>query len=86
VRVLIEGVVNGVRSSKKAAYLQFLTHGEDGLFLEEVKVVGADKVDLLPFKGKKVLLEDVSISSDGFNKYYRVDDISKVKLIEGEKK
>jgi len=90
-----EGVVAAVDfkefEGKKTAKLQFLTTKETGgLELFDVKVEGATDADLQKFVGKMVRLEDLKINTiqkEGMRlTFYKIEDISKVKIIGGGQK
>jgi len=86
-KIVGEGVVNAVDYNDKSAKLQFLTKKDTGgLQLFDVKIEGAKKEDLEKFIGKMVRLEDLKVVQVDFNKYYKVDDISKVKILGGGQK
>lgn len=81
-RIIIEGDVVDVRGSNTSAYLQFLEKLlGGGMKLHEVKVEGATTIDLQKYVGKMVQCEDVKVSGDAFNRFYKVDDITKVKEV-----
>ena len=81
-RIIGEGVVNAIDFNDKSAKLQFLTKKDTGgLQLFDVKVEGAKKEDLEKYVGKMVRLEDLKIAQVDFNKYYKIDDITKIKIL-----
>jgi len=77
----IIGEVAGIKTNKddKDARLQFLNETENGIEVLEVKIKGAKKNDLERFRGQKVVLNDVNVYQIDYNKFYSVDDITKVK-------
>jgi len=87
-RIVGEGVVTAIDCNDKSCKLQFLTKKESGgLKLFDVKVEGAKEQDLQKFLNKFVRLEDLQIVQIDFNKYYKVSDISQIKILEnGAKK
>ena len=80
--ILIKGKVFDVRSSSSSSYLQFLKRSSSGSTLFDVKVEGAALEDLRAFVDKVVVLEDVKISGDAFNRFYKIDDITKIKGVQ----
>jgi uncharacterized protein YajQ (UPF0234 family) len=93
-RIVGEGVATAVDfrefDGKKTAKLQFLTRKETGgLELFDVKVEGATDADLAKFVGKMVRLEDLKINTIQKENmrmtYYKIDDISKIRIIGGQK-
>jgi hypothetical protein len=78
--ISIIGDVANVKGNDNSAYLQFINSDDDGISLINVKVKGAKKDDLLQFKGKNVVLNDVKIFQSEFQKFYSVDDITKIKF------
>jgi len=85
-KIIGEGVVNAIDFNYKSAKLQFLTKKDTGgLQLFDVKVEGAKKEDLEKYVGKMVRLEDLKIVQVDFNKYYKIDDVTKIKILGGQK-
>jgi len=83
-KIVGEGVVTAIDCNDKSCKLQFLTKKENGgLKLFDVKVEGAKEQDLQKFLNKFVRLEDLQIVQIEFNKYYKVNDISQIKVVEG---
>jgi len=87
-KIYAKGKVIEVDDSEKGAKLQFLVKKEKsgGLDIFNVKVEGARRTDLEQFINKMVELQDIKITQIDFNKYYKLKDISKIKVIEGVRK
>lgn len=79
--ILIKGKVFDIRSSSNSVYLQFLRRTEGGSLMYDVKVEGALVSDLRKYVDKVVLLEDVKISGDAFNRFYKIVDVTKIKEV-----
>jgi hypothetical protein len=79
--ISIMGDIANVKGNENTGYLQFINSDDSGISLINVKVKGAKREDLLPFKGKNVILSDVKIFQSDFQKFYSVDDISKIKVL-----
>ena len=86
-KIYARGRVVEVDDNEKGAKLQFLIKKEKtaGLDIFNVKVEGTRRSDLEQFINKFVELQDVKITQIDFNKYYKLEDISKIKIL-GEKK
>ncbi len=82
-KILGRGRVEDVATNKKGdvAKLQFLTKTDEGLKLFDVKVEGAKKEDLEKFVNKEVELDDLKIVQIDFNTFYKIDDITKIKVL-----
>jgi len=87
-KIYARGRVVEIDDNEKGAKLQFLVKKEKsgGLDIFNVKVEGARRTDLEQFINKMVELQDIKITQIDFNKYYKLEDISKIKVIEGARK
>jgi hypothetical protein len=77
----LEDIVFDVKVGENA-YLQFLDRSDKGSKIIDVKVKGAKFEDLLKFKNKKVILHDVNQIQVDYSKYYNIDDITKIQLLD----
>ena len=87
-KIFAKGRVVDIDDNEKGAKLQFLVRKEKsgGLDIFNVKVENTRRADLEQFKNKMVELQDIKITQIDFNKYYKLEDISQIKIIGGEKK
>ena len=87
-KIFARGRVVDVDDFEKGAKLQFLVRKEKtkGLDIFNVKVEGTRRSDLEQFINKMVELQDIKITQIDFNKYYKLQDISQIKILGGEKK
>ena len=87
-KIFARGKVIDVDDFEKGAKLQFLVRKQKsgGLDIFNVKVEGTRRNDLEQFIGKMVELQDIKITQIDFNKYYKLQDISQIKVLGGEKK
>jgi len=87
-KIFARGRVVEVDDNEKGAKLQFLVKKEKtgGLDIFNVKIEGARRADLEQFVGKMVELQDIKITQIDFNKFYKLEDISQIKVLEGAKK
>ena len=88
-KIVGRGKVTSIDFNDKSAKLQFLTlkDNKKGMQIFDVKVEGAKVEDLEQFVGKVVELDDLKIVQVDFQKFYKVDDVSKIKILEnGAKK
>ena len=86
-KIYAKGKVIDVDDFEKGAKLQFLVRKQKsgGLDIFNVKVEGTRRNDLEQFINKMVELQDIKITQIDFNKYYKLEDISQIKIL-GEKK
>ena len=86
-KIYARGKFVEVDNNEKGAKLQFLIKKEKtkGLDIFNVKVENTRRADLEQFIGKMVELQDIKITQIDFNKYYKLEDISQIKVL-GEKK
>jgi len=86
-KIYARGRVVEIDDNEKGAKLQFLVKKEKsgGLNIFNVKVEGTRRADLEQFIGRMVELQDIKITQIDFdfNKYYKLEDISQVKVVEG---
>jgi len=87
-KIYARGRVVEIDDNEKGAKLQFLVKKEKsgGLDIFNVKVEGARRTDLEQFINKMVELQDIKITQIDFNKFYKLQDISKIKVLDGVKK
>ena len=83
INMTITGIAVAVKTNKEDidAKLQFINIDDKGMQNIDLKVVGATKNELSKFIGKQVKISDVSMAQVDFNKYYKVENISKVQLV-----
>jgi len=83
INMTITGIVVAIKTNKEDvdAKLQFINIDDKGMQNIDLKVVGASKDGLTKFVGKQVKISDVTMAQVDFNKYYKVENITKVQLI-----
>ena len=76
-------VVVAVKTNKEDidAKLQFINIDDKGMQNIDLKVVGASKDELSKFISKQVKISDVSMAQVDYNKFYKVENISKVQFV-----
>ena len=79
-KIEITGIVIGTKGESDVK-LQFMRVIDGTVEHLDVKVVGTKKEDLARFLNKKVLIKNVEIFQNDFNKYYKTKDISNVEII-----
>ena len=86
-KIYAKGKVIDADDHEKGAKLQFLVRKEKtkGLDIFNVKVEGTRRADLEQFINRMVELQDIKITQIDFNKFYKLEDISQIKVL-GEKK
>ena len=86
INMSLAGRVVSVKSTKSANYLQFFGANDDGsAVLIDVKVDGATNEDLQKYVGKIVRLDGVKHFKVDFKDFYKIPDISFIKVLDSSK-